>query len=181
MRIESSMFLTCSRNHLICFKVHPRKMRIESICRISLDARRTRFKVHPRKMRIESWQHLDDAYGSDGVSRCILAKWGLKVVTRLRYSKSFLSFKVHPRKMRIERSRPFYIRFLDRVSRCILAKWGLKVSEYAFKNCLGGKFQGASSQNEDWKEISLDSVRVINKFQGASSQNEDWKIQCKSS
>ncbi len=63
------------------------------------------------------------------VSRCILAKWGLKVVAH-----------------RQPGTEPV-------VSRCILAKWGLKVYLRVGEQRKEAMFQGASSQNEDWKPL----------------------------
>ncbi len=158
------------------FKVHPRKMRIESALRLarrirmnmfqgassqnedwkaallaSWETSRSCFKVHPRKMRIESnrsncriyrptmfqgassqnedWKDVAIVVGAaiPRVSRCILAKWGLKAQTWLRLFKSARCFKVHPRKMRIESiTNNKRRKEWSNVSRCILAKWGLK-------------------------------------------------------
>ncbi len=110
------------------------------------------FKVHPRKMRIERSYWFPSLY----------------VV---------LSFKVHPRKMRIESgtfASPW--RNIQKVSRCILAKWGLKAFRKVYIHFRRHKFQGASSQNEDWKcPLSCPDSFCSDLFQGASSQNEDWK------
>ncbi len=102
------------------------------------------WKAH-RHPRI-SWYRL--------VSRCILAKWGLKAfshahtVTQREVSRCILAkwgLKVYKQTM-------FHLLFV--VSRCILAKWGLKVSlANANAAVVFPTFQGASSQNEDWKPL----------------------------
>ncbi len=88
---------------------------------------RLSFKMHPRKMRIERVMMLAPHNLVMPVSRCILAKWGLKAFPIYFIKSSGVSFKMHPRKMRIERK--------SWMPEHIAATW----------------FQDASSQNEDWK------------------------------
>ncbi len=60
------------------------------------------FKMHPRKMRIESSTGRIPPTSKYVVSRCILAKWGLKESSIIFIYNNFHCFKMHPRKMRIE-------------------------------------------------------------------------------
>ncbi len=111
-----------------CFKVHPRKMRIESFMATKYTSSRPSFQG--ASSQNEDWKGL---YFSSNisrafVSRCILAKWGLKVYLYSDGQGGYYSFKVHPRKMRIE---------------SLL---------YVLSGLFWSLFQGASSQNEDWKQ-----------------------------
>ncbi len=181
------------------FKMHPRKMRIER--QTGRQNEMLEMPFQDASSQNEDWKRPDllQQIRHQFVSRCILAKWGLKVwrcfgrncwfvVSRCILAKWGLKewsphrgerkpnrFKMHPRKMRIERISSGTYLPLQQVSRCILAKWGLKELYSAVASCSEICFKMHPRKMRIERLICglLQSVGL--QFQDASSQNEDWK------